>query len=357
AEVLHEAGYATASMGKWHLGKGDDTGPLGQGFDVNIAGNRAGSPRSYFSPYQNADLPDGPEGEYLTDRLTGEAIGFIESHRDKPFFLYLPHYAVHTPIQAKKSVIEKYAQKPAAGGHDNPRYAAMIESVDEGVGRILDKLDELALAQNTIVLLFSDNGGFAGATSNAPLRGFKGMLYEGGIRVPLIARWPGSIKPEQKCDVPVIGTDIFPTLLDVAGVPAPEGLALDGESLTPLLMNKGEFQHRSIFWHFPAYLESGRAVEGKWRTTPAGAVRAGPWKLIEFFEDGRVELYNLDEDISETNNLAATMPEKVADLHGILRGWREAVNAPVPRERNPRYRPDEETSEEKSGEKKEEEPK
>jgi arylsulfatase A-like enzyme len=357
AELLHEAGYATASIGKWHLGKGDQTGPRGQGFDINIGGNRAGSPRSYFSPYRNPDIVDGPAGEYLTDRLTDEAISFIESHRDTPFFVYLPHYAVHAPLQAKKNKIEKYEQKPAVDGHANPRYAAMIESVDENLGRILDKLDELELAQNTLVLFFSDNGGFAGATSNKPLRGFKGMLYEGGIRVPFIARWPGRIEPARKCDVPVIGIDLFPTLLEIAGAAPPDGAILDGESLMPLMTGRCDTTRQAIFWHFPVYVESGKALEGTWRTTPAGAIRAGAWKLIEFFEDGRLELYNLDDDIGEANNLAAAMPEKAAELHETLRRWREAVGAPVPREMNPRYHPDGNDVDDKPGEKKDEEPK
>jgi arylsulfatase A-like enzyme len=341
-EAIKPAGYVSASIGKWHLGNGPQFGPVAQGFDFNVGGYSAGHPQSgYFVPYKNPELPDGPPGEYLTDRLTNEALNFIETNKDQQFFLYLPHYAVHTPLQAKEDLIEKYKKKPGSNGQNNPKYAAMIESTDEGVGRILDKLDELGLADNTIVFFFSDNGGVKGITSNQPLRGGKGMLYEGGIREPMIVCWPDIVKPGTTSDTPVIGIDLFPTILEMAGVPIPEGKLLDGLSIVPVLKREGDLNREAIFWHFPAYLQ-GKAEGAKdphFRTRPAGAVRAGDWKLIEYFEDGDLELYNLADDISEENNLVDSMPEKADELHQLLLDWRKEVNAPIPTELNPEYNP------------------
>jgi len=346
AEALKPAGYVSASMGKWHLGTDPELGPVGQGFDVNVAGNSSGSPRGgYFAPYRNPQLPDGPKGEYLTDRLTEEAVKFIEAHKDRPWFLYLPHYAVHTPIQAKKALTAKYQQKKPSHGQGNPKYAAMIESVDQGVGRLLSTLDRLGLTEDTVVIFFSDNGGVGGyrecgvvggeITSNRPLKGGKGMLYEGGIREPCAVRWPRRVKPG-KCDVPIIGLDFYPTLLEIAGAPRPKGHVLDGESLVPLLAGKGALERDAIYWHFPCYLQGAR---GTWRTTPGGVVRQGGWKLIEFFEDGRLELYHLADDIGETTNLAEKMPAKAQELHRRLLAWRREVKAPVPTKPNPAYDP------------------
>ena len=346
AEALRPAGYRSASMGKWHLGVDPDSGPVAQGFDVNVAGNHAGSPSSYFSPYRNKNLPDGPKGEYLTDRLTEEALAFIEANRARPFFLYLPHYAVHTPIQAKQELVAKYKKKRPDGGQGNPEYAAMIESVDQGVGALLAKLDQLGLADNTVVVFFSDNGGVGGyrelgiaggeITSNRPLRGGKGMLYEGGIREPTIVRWPAKVKAGTRCATPVIGLDFYPTFLEIAGAEKKPGQILDGESLVPLLTGTGTLKRDAIFWHFPAYLQGGK---GTWRTTPCGVIRSGGWKLIEFFEDNRLELYNLADDIGEAADLAEKMPEKAKELHDRLVAWRKAVNAPVPTEKNPQFDP------------------
>lgn len=341
-EAIKPAGYVSASIGKWHLGDDPQFGPIAQGFDVNVGGYSAGHPqKGYFTPYNNPELSDGPEGEYLTDRLTDEALNFIETNKDRPFFLYLPHYAVHTPLQAKAELIEKYKNKPGSNGQNNPKYAAMIESTDQGVGRIMDKLDELGLTEDTIVFFFSDNGGVRTITSNEPLRGGKGMLYEGGIREPMTVRWPGVVEPNTTSDTPVIGVDLFPTILEMAGVPTPEDKLLDGESIVPLLKGQGDLQREAIFWHFPAYLQ-GKAEGARdqyFRTRPAGAVRAGDWKLIEYFEDGDLELYNLADDISEQNNLVETMPEKADELNTLLLDWRQEVNAPVPTELNPEYNP------------------
>ena len=346
AECLKAAGYATCHLGKWHLGGEPETKPGGQGFDVNVAGNHAGSPRTYFSPYKNPDLPDGPEGQYLTDRLTDEAVRFIDAHRNGPFFLYLAHYAVHTPLMAMKDLIEKYKQKEPSGGHDHPVYAAMIESVDRGIGRILHRLDDLDLAGDTLVVFFSDNGGCGGyeelgikgpeITSQAPLKGGKGMLYEGGIRVPMAVRWPGRVPPGTTCETPVIGLDFYPTLIEAAGARPPQGQVLDGESLVPLMTQKGNLARDAIYWHFPAYLQGGG---GTWRTTPGGVIRSGDWKLIEYFEDGRLELYNLRDDIGETKNLAETSAAKAKALHDRLVAWRKEVGAPVPTEQNPAFDP------------------
>jgi arylsulfatase A-like enzyme len=326
AEALKPAGYVSASIGKWHLGKGPQHGPVGQGFDVEFQ-------RDHKKGHFNR------AGEYFTDRATDKAIDFIEKYKDKPFFVYLSHHAVHTPIQAKKEMIEKYKKKQGSGGQNNPTYAAMIESVDQSVGRVVGKLDELGLADKTIVFFFSDNGGVVGITSMAPLRGGKGMLYEGGIRVPLIVRWPRKVKPGRICDVPVIGIDFYPTMLELAGAPRPSEQLLDGESIVPLLTRSGKLKRKAIFWHFPAYLEANYGWKGVWRTTPAGAVRKGNWKLIEYFEDGTLELYNLENDIGEQNNLVAKMPKKTKQLHGLLKNWRRSINAPVPIKRNPKYNP------------------
>ena len=342
AEALKPAGYVSASIGKWHLGNDPQFGPIAQGFDVNVGGYSAGHPpKGYFVPYNNPELPDGPQGEYLTDRLTDEALNFIDTNKDRWFFLYLPHYAVHTPLQAKEKLIEKYKNKPGSNGQNNPKYAAMIESTDEGVGRILDKLDELELTEDTIIFFFSDNGGVRTITSNEPLRGGKGMLYEGGIREPMVVRWPGVIEPGTTSDTPIIGVDLFPTILERASVPIPQGKLLDGVSIMSLLKREGDLDREAIFWHFPAYLQ-GKAKGARdehFRTRPAGAVRAGDFKLIEYFEDDDLELYNLADDISEENNLVDAMPEKAAELHKLLLDWRQEVNAPVPTELNPEYDP------------------
>jgi arylsulfatase A-like enzyme len=348
AESLKMRGYTTAHAGKWHLGAPPAAGPMAQGFDVNIGGDHRGHPPSYFSPYQNSQLPDGPKGEYLTDRLTDEALKFIDGVRKKPFFLYFAHYAVHTPIQAKGSIAKKFATKPPVGGHGNAKYAAMIASVDESVGRVLKKIDGAGLTSSTVFVFSSDNGGLGGyrrlklgtndVTDNAPLRGGKGMLYEGGVRVPLFVRWPGVTAKGSVCDVPVTSVDFYPTFCEITGAELPSAQVRDGLSFVSLLRGggKGKLSRDAIYWHFPGYLQAN-TKRGTWRTTPAGALRVGDFKLIEFFEDGRLELYDLASDIGEKRNLAGAMPAKANEMQERLRSWRSAVNAPMPRP-NPAFR-------------------
>ncbi len=333
AEALKKAGYATGMFGKWHLGSDRQHHPLRQGFDEAVV-----SAGRHFK-FRTDPKADYPPGTYLADFLTGKAIDFIRRHQDAPFFLYLPHFAVHTPLQAKKALIAKFKPKPPAGGHHNPTYAAMIASVDESVGRILAVLEELKLSTNTLVIFSSDNGGVGGyeregihggvITDNAPLKGGKGMLYEGGIRVPYIFRWSGKIVPRAVCDQPINSVDLYPTLLDLAGAKPPPGHALDGESYLSLLIHGGKTDkpRGPLFWHFPGYLG---ARGGTWRTMPVGVIRSGDFKLMEFFEDSRLELYNLHEDIGEKNDLAASQPERVKELHARLLAWRKELSAPMP---------------------------
>ena len=330
AEAFQAAGYATAVMGKWHLG--DD--PTTQGFDVNVGGLDWGHPKRYHSPYKNPRLEDGPDGEYLTDRLGEEAARFIGAHADEPFFLYLPFYAVHTPIQPRADLAAHYE---GVEGVPHVGYAAMVTSTDQAVGRVLAALDEHGVADRTVVVFFSDNGGHAKFTSMAPLRGSKGQLYEGGVREPLIVRWPGRVAPGTVSDVPQIGTDLYPTLCAAAGVPVPEGKLLDGVDLVPL-WTRGEAPAReALYWHFPAYLQGYLDIHGHWRITPSGSVRAGRWKLIERFETGALELYDVVGDVSEAHECSAEHPEIVARLHGMMKAWRAETGAPVPTELNPEY--------------------
>lgn len=329
AKTLKSAGYATANIGKWHLGEAAFW-PEKQGFDLNIAGCDMGHPPSYFSPYKIPTLTEGPQGEFLSDRLTNEAIKFIEQNKDRPFFVFLPHYAVHHPVMAKPEVIAKYKSKvvPKAP-QKRPEYAGLIESVDDSVGRLLAKLEELKLSENTVVIFTSDNGGLATITTNLSLRAGKGSAYEGGVRVPLIIKWPGVTKPGSICHTPVIGVDFYPTLLAMTGVMPSPGV-VDGENIEPLLRQSGSMKRDAIYWHYPHYHQTGG--------TPHGAIREGDFRLVEFYEDNHVELYNLKEDIGETNDLAAALPEKTAALHQKLHDWRQHVDAQMPTP-NPKYDP------------------
>jgi arylsulfatase A-like enzyme len=346
AEELKNAGYATGLIGKWQLGDDEKgTGPKAQGFDHRIS--RAGGTTSYFFPYtangqgSHLGLEEGKEGEYLTDRLTDEALKFISNKKKDPFFLYLSYFAVHTPIQAKEEKIAKYKAKKGDEYHNNPTYAAMIESVDEGVGRLLKHLEDLKLDKNTLVIFYSDNGGMGAVTSQHPLRGSKGMLYEGGVRVPLIVKWPGKVKPGIETTTPVIGIDFYPSFLEIANIKKPLNTEFDGQSFVPLLLQK-KATERDLFWHFPAYLEAFKGDKRNsdvFRTRPTSVIRSGDYKLHEFFEDGHLELYNIKSDIGEVNDLAAKQPAKVKELYEKLVAWRTKTNAPVPTQKNPEYVP------------------
>ncbi|MCX6901295.1 MAG: sulfatase [Verrucomicrobia bacterium] len=337
AQALKSAGYTTAIFGKWHLGEKDEFHPSKRGFDEAIT-----TMGKHFD-FNTQPKVDYPKGAYLADWLTDKSVDFIKRHKDKPFFLYLAHFGVHSPHDAKKELIEKFKPKPGVGGHNNPTYAAMIYSVDESVGRVMATLDALKLADNTVLIFASDNGGVGGydregitkaggITDNAPLRSGKGSLYEGGTRVPFVARWPGVTKPGSTCGTPAIHVDLYPTFLDIAGAKPPANYPLDGESLVPLLKQSGPLKREVIFHHFPGYLGAGANT---WRTTPVGVITAGDWKLMEFFEDSRLELYNLKDDLSEKTSLATTMPEKAKELHEKLVAWRKSVNAPMPTPNKP----------------------
>ena len=390
AEALKEEGYSTAIFGKWHLG-GPETGPLNQGFDVQVPMNwyRCCPNRTYHAPYGLDGLED-EEGGYLTDKLTDEALKYMEENKDGPFFIYLSHFAVHDPIQGRADLVAKYERKlaqitpqagadfilegnpdsenplsrgelealistPAYQGHkvlpnqmvkikqkqDNTQFAGMVESVDESFGQVLSKLEELGLDDNTIVFFFSDNGGMAAgnwgnpdrvvpddqvdvayATANLPLRGAKGWLYEGGIREPLMIKWPGQGMKGIECDVPVISTDFYPTILDMLSLPIPSENNLDGVSLAELVKGGNELDREAIYWHFPHYSNHGMQ-------SPGGAIRSGDYKLLEYFENSSVQLFNLKEDIGEQNDLSATNPEKVLELKDLLHQWRQDVGANI----------------------------
>jgi arylsulfatase A-like enzyme len=329
--LLKKAGYATASIGKWHLGP---AGPTEHGFDLNIGGTEKGQPGTYFSPYKNPTLPDGPDGEFLTDRLTTEAEKFIEANQDHPFFLYLPHYAVHTPLMGKPEIVEKYKAKASPGDpQHNPTYAALVESVDDSVGRLRAKLAALGLAEKTVIVFTSDNGGLIlnQVTANLGLRAGKGSAYEGGVRVPLIYCWPGKIKPGEVAE-PAITADHFYTLLDLASVPA----VASGEyrSLAPVLLGKGGIEPRDLHWHYPHYHPGG--------ATPYSALRSGDFKLVAFFEDSHLELYNLKDDPEEKINLVPANPAKAEELRGKLAAWWMEMHAQMPAA-NPDYDPARET--------------
>lgn len=324
AEALAPAGYVSASIGKWHLG----LTPEQQGFAAPAAHRQGAGALSKDLARQVAIFARDNPGKGVGP-LTEQAVRFIEAHRDRPFLCFLSHNAVHIPCQARPDLVAKYTAKAARQATPiNPVYAAMTQALDESVGLVLRALDDLALAENTVVFFFSDNGGliqmYRGVgpriTTNAPLRAEKGTLYEGGIRVPLIVRWPGTAEPGSTCNAPVISNDFLPTMVEIAGGRPPAGQALDGRSLVPLLKRNGRLDRDALYWHYPAYHHS----------TPAAAVRAGIWKLIECFEDGRLELYNIHHDIAEVVNVAGQMPEKAAELRGALHAWIQSVGAPMP---------------------------
>jgi arylsulfatase A-like enzyme len=401
AEVLHANGYRTAIYGKWHLGE-EESSPLKHGFEERLTEWNKGWPLTYFPPYQLQGLEGGTEGEYLTDRVTSEALKYIEKNKDQPFFLYLSHFAVHDPIEGRPDLVKKYEKKlserreennspfilegnpdtinPLSAGklkgllknkdykgfgnlpnrtvkvkqvQDNVQFAAMVESMDESLGRVLAKLKELGLDENTVVIFVSDNGGMAAmnmgnplkkispaavsksfSTSNLPLRGAKGWLYEGGIRVPMIVRWPTQGKSGLVSDVPVISTDFYPSILDMLGLPAHPEQCKDGMSITPLLKEEKKaikkLENRALYWHFPHYSNHGLQ-------SPGGAVRYGDYKLIEYYEHNTVQLFNIKNDPGEQHDLSHTEFKKVKQLTEMLHQWRKDVAAqmPVP---NPEYR-------------------
>ena len=388
AETLRAAGYRTAAIGKWHLGS-EPSGPQAHGFDHHVPQDwpRGAPNRTYYSPFNLKGL-EGPKDEYLTDRLTAEAEKFIEGSKDQPFFLYLAHFAVHDPIQGRTDLVKKYQRKlqkiqrkvggafvlegnpdtehplsneelkarakdPAYSGYrvlpdrtvkikqhqDNVEFAGMVEAMDQSLGRLLDKLQSLDLADNTIVVFFSDNGGMAAgnfgrptrvvreseldraySTSNLPLRGAKGWLYEGGIRVPMIVKWPGHGEAGSQCDVPIISTDFYPSILEMAGLRARPEQHKDGVSFASLISGATSHDRDAIYWHFPHYSNHGMQ-------SPGGGIRAGDYKLLEYFENGTVQLFNLRKDIGEQNDLAKTEPQKAAELTTMLHAWQRSVDA------------------------------
>ncbi len=351
AQALKTKGYKTFFAGKWHLGPNAEYWPENRGFDINRGGHDRGGPyggKKYFSPYGNPRLEDGPDGEHLPIRLADETCQFMEAHKDEPFFAYLCFYSVHTPLMAPEALVAKYREKAQRLGiqdqpafapeeqvwpTDQPRrvrtlqnhavYAGMVESMDNAIGRVLTRLDELDLADNTIVFFTSDNGGLSTSegspTSNLPLRGGKGWIYEGGIREPMIIRWPGVTAAGSVSKEPVMCTDFYPTILEMTGTPTEAGHATDGDSLVPLLKQGKSLGDRPLFWHYPHYSNQGGF--------PGGAIRQGDWKLVERYEDGRVHLYNLAEDIGEKHDLAEAHPQRVADLRQRLHAWYQEVNA------------------------------
>ena len=355
AEVLKDNGYQTFFAGKWHLGEDEKYWPLAQGFEINKGGFRRGSPPGgYYSPYKNPKLKDGPKGEYLPDRLTDETIKFMKGcDKTKPFLAYLAFYTVHTPIQTAPRHLDKYKKRLAdmpqenmtnvAAEHkgktkiwqDRPDYATMVQAMDDNVGRLMDTLENLGLDDNTVVIFTSDNGGLStlskpGPTSNAPLRSGKGWCYEGGIRVPLIIRAPGLTKAGSVSKEPVVSMDYFPTMLDIAGIAQKPKLHKDGYSLMPVIKKGTKLDRDAICWHYPHYHGS------TW--TPGAAIRARDWKLIEFYEENKIELYNLADDIGEKNDLAKKMPEKAKQMHKMLKAWQKEIGAKMPKP-NPNYKP------------------
>ncbi|MDN3689850.1 sulfatase [Cyclobacterium jeungdonense] len=339
AKMLKDNGYINGTFGKWHINED----PLEQGFHVNVGGSHRGNPGSggYFSPYKIDFIENGPEGEYLTDRLTNEAIAFVKENKENPFFLYLPFYSVHTPIMGKEELIEKFDKKSGGHGQDRADYAAMVASVDENVGKLLDVLDSLELTENTFLIFTSDNGGIRDISYQTPLRAGKGSYYEGGIRVPLVIRWPGRIHAGSTTDFPVTNMDFYPTIKSIINADTPGAEQLEGLDLSPLF-GKESMEERPLFWHFPVYLQAYNPKEdgGKdplFRTRPGSVVRKGKWKLHHYFEENDYELYNLEEDPGETNNLAENQTEIRNQLIELLSSWREGVNAPVPSSKNPLY--------------------
>ncbi len=340
AHRAQSRGYRTATIGKWHL----SPDPIPYGFDVNIGGGMSGSPpRGYYPPHPRVPgLSEAPEDEYLTDRLTEESIRFIRESGEQPWLLYLTHFAVHTPLHAKRELEAKYRDKPAGQLHDHVAMATMIQAVDDGLGKIRDLLEDLNQLENTVILFFSDNGGYGPATDMAPLKGYKGTYYEGGIRVPFFVRWPGVVKPQSVSDEPIINVDLLPTLCSIVGASLPANQNVDGVNLVPLFRGDvAALPERALFWHFPAYLQAYRVTDEQrdplFRSRPCSIIRVGGWKLHEYFEDDGLELYHLATDVGEQFNLVNTHPAKAAQLLAQLRDWRRDTGAVVPEAPNPHF--------------------
>ncbi|MFH4969451.1 sulfatase [Gaetbulibacter sp. M240] len=346
AEVLQKMGYRTIHIGKWHLGEAETDWPEHHGFDKNIGGWKKGMPNKkknkggYFSPYFNPRLEDGPEGEYLTERLAKEASKFIDSNKDKPFFLNFWLYNVHTPLQAKKEKIAKYnGIVKEASLQSNPTYTAMVEHMDDALGVVVSQLKKSGIYDNTIIVFASDNGGLLGTkgkdikpkiTSNFPLRSGKGSIYEGGVRTPFIISWPKKIKA-RKTDVVSISPDIFPTLIGlINNKNETNNLNFDGIDLSPFLLQNLPVNRDAIFWHYPHYHAQG--------AKPFSAIRKGSWKLIQVYEEPTLKLYNLETDISEKVNLIQEYPAKGHELLNELNTWKQEVGAQEPI-LNPNYDP------------------
>lgn len=333
AEALRDAGYATAQVGKWHLNHAGRNAaaysPTTHGFDVQYE-KPPGTKGYRLKTGSNSDGESG--SEYLTDYLTDKAVEFIDESKDKPFFLYFAYHVPHTPIQGRKDLVEKFEQKVRGDAiHKNPEYAAMVASLDQSVGRVLTRLDQYGLTENTVVIFTSDNGGLTqrygrhdGFTENLPLRRGKGSAYEGGVRVPTIVRWPGVTQAGSVCDEPVSTIDYYPTLLDIASASGDKthNAFVDGKSIVPLLQEPTSALNRDLYWHYPHYHAGG--------DSPYSAIRSGTWRLIEFHEDARVELYDLANDIGEQHDLASKMPERARKLQSKLHAWRQQVGAQMP---------------------------
>jgi len=357
AEVLQDNGYKTFFAGKWHLGS-DGNFPEDQGFEINIGGHHVGSPPGgYYSPYKNPKLEDGPEGEYLTDRLTNESLGFLEAIDEDPFFLFLAYYTVHTPIQPNKQYIEKFEKKLAGQSNiinsykeegigittleqRNAAYASMVYALDKNIGRIIDKLKKEGIYDNTTIVFTSDNGGLStllknrlgrAPTSVLPLRAGKGWLYEGGIRIPLLIKPSKYSDKARICTEPVVSHDFYPTFLSMANIIYDPEM-IDGVDISPVLYENKSLNRTELFWHYPHYHGSG------W--TPGAAILQGNWKLIEFYETENIELYNISEDLSETNNLAQKYPQKADSLKKRLHELQKSMNANIPME-NPDFKSNE----------------
>jgi len=341
AEMFQRNGYKTATFGKWHLGED----PTTQGFELNVAGNLKGHPKSYFSPYNLPFLQNGPEGEYLTDRLTSEAISWMKSVKSQTFFLYLPYFTVHTPLQAVEKVKQKYLTHPNVNNDKHASYAAMVESMDKNVGRLLNAIKQENLTDNTLIVFTSDNGGIRAISSQAPLRAGKGSYYEGGTRVPLLISWPGKIAAK-RVDTPVINADFYPSFMKIINA-APIKQTLDGADISPLLFSaystaENTLRERALFWHFPIYLQAYNAAGDQsrdplFRTRPGASMRKGRWKLHHYFEDNQYELYDLTNDLSEQVNLAQYRPEVVNRLARELKHWQQGIHAPIPTQKNPYF--------------------